>query len=188
VLICVVVPVWVPDWIGDFGAACRVMPGHSVWFHGKMVGSGLGSLVGAWGGGGLGSSVVVHFPHYLCALLGIPLGPSGCTPILKYSTPGDGCCPMDGETFYRAEKQTTDIHRLAEGQPSAKSHSLPGHGHPDTVLVVLVHWTKDSGDEPEFLAELRSMPSSAPERPAVSSQKHEIWQLKILHFSPELIH
>ena len=140
------------------------------------------------GGGGLGSSVVVHFPHYLCALLGILLGPSGCTPILKYSTPGDGCCPMDGETFYRAEKQTTDIHRLAEGQPSAKSHSLPGHGHPDTVLVVLVHWTKDSGDEPEFLAELRSMPSSAPERPAVSSQKHEIWQLKILHFSPELIH
>ena len=25
---CVVVPVWVPDWIGDFGAACRVIPGH----------------------------------------------------------------------------------------------------------------------------------------------------------------
>jgi hypothetical protein len=64
---------------------------------------------------------------------------------------------MDGETFYHAEKQSTDIHRLAEGQPSAKSHSLPGHGHPDTVLVVLVHWAtgrslRFSGDEPEWLA------------------------------------
>lgn len=67
---------------------------------------------------------------------------------------------MDGETCYHAEKQTTDIHRLAEGQPSAKSHSLPGHGHSDTVLlvtlVVLVHWAtghslRFSGDEPEWL-------------------------------------
>ena len=131
-----------PDWIGDFGAACGVIPGHSLGFR---TGSGW-----FWFGfprrcrGWFGSSVVVHFPHSLCALLGISLGPIGCTPILKDSTPRDACCPMDGETCYHAEKQTTDIHRLAEGQPSAKSHSLPGHGHPDTVLVVtlvvLEHW------------------------------------------------
>lgn len=70
---------WVPDWIGDFGAACRVIPGHSVWFHGKKVGSGLGSLVGAWGvvrfqrGGAFSPLPLCAVGGYHWDLLGVPL-------------------------------------------------------------------------------------------------------------------
>ena len=70
------------------------------------------------------------------ALLGIALGPG--THPAAYTLPPEQRWVTHGDSFFSKETDHRYRHSLAHsgGEPSAKSHSLPGHGHPDTVPLM----------------------------------------------------